>query len=450
MWSERLKLFTQTSIWRFTSAFTLIVLVICSSMLAVIYQFTLGEQKKQLEQSVSVVAIGFIDLANTGNMNAKDFQQLVINRSIRTSSLVLVLKTDYKNVGNLEYFTRTISTYPQVQRFPIAVTDYQGEPLLKIVVGTRLETRFGDLTIALFDENQQLEQTYITASIATLLGASIFTLLAGLLFNRRVLLRVKEIATLTSQVKAGHLQTRLPVSRRNDEYDAIAEQINEMLDDIDALVHSVTCVTDNIAHDLRTPLSRIRIGIESYRSDESAGSEAQLWRETMLAELDQLIDTFEAMLELSRLEKGVGLGERKICDLGRICLDVLDLVEPLAEEKNQSIKVVIHDNEKILGDSNLLFRAVYNVLQNAIKYTPEGGEVSLSVLERTIVIEDNGPGVPQAEFDQIFQRLYRLDKSRGSEGFGMGLTIVKAIVEWHEGKITLSGSKPGLLVTMTF
>ena len=450
MWSERLKLFTQTSIWRFTSAFTLIVLVICSSMLAVIYQFTLGEQKKQLEQSVSVVAIGFIDLANTGNMNAKDFQQLVINRSIRTSSLVLVLKTDYKNVGNLEYFTRTISTYPQVQRFPIAVTDYQGEPLLKIVVGTRLETRFGDLTIALFDENQQLEQTYITASIATLLGASIFTLLAGLLFNRRVLLRVKEIATLTSQVKAGHLQTRLPVSRRNDEYDAIAEQINEMLDDIDALVHSVACVTDNIAHDLRTPLSRIRIGIDSYRSDESAGSEAQLWRETMLAELDQLIDTFEAMLELSRLEKGVGLGERKICDLGRICLDVLDLVEPLAEEKNQSIKVVIHDNEKILGDSNLLFRAVYNVLQNAIKYTPEGGEVSLSVLERTIVIEDNGPGVPQAEFDQIFQRLYRLDKSRGSEGFGMGLTIVKAIVEWHEGKITLSGSKPGLLVTMTF
>ena len=450
MWSERLKLFTQTSIWRFTLAFTLIVLVICSSMLAVIYQFTLGEQKKQLEQSVSVVAIGFIDLANAGNMNAKDFQQLVINRSVRTSSLVLVLKTVHKNVGNLDYFARTISTYPQVQRFPIAVTDYQGEPLLKIVVGTRVETRFGDLTIALFDENQQLEQTYITASIATLLGATIFTLLAGLLFNRRVLLRVKEIATLTSQVKAGHLQIRLPVSRRNDEYDAIAEQINEMLDDIDALVHSVACVTDNIAHDLRTPLSRIRIGIDSHPSDESAGSETQLWRETMLAELDQLMDTFEAMLELSRLEKGVGLGERKICDLERICLDAIDLVEPLAEEKNQTIKIVIHDCEKILGDNNLLFRAVYNVLQNAIKYTPEGGEVSLSMVKRTLVIEDNGPGVPEAEFDRIFQRLYRLDKSRGSEGFGMGLAIVKAIVEWHEGKITLTGSKPGLLVTITF
>jgi signal transduction histidine kinase len=450
MWSERLKTFTQTSIWRFTLAFTLIVLVICSSMLAIIYQFTLGEQKKQLEQSVSVVAMGFIDLANTGNMNAKDFQQLVIDRSIRTSSLVLVLKTVDKYVGNLDHFTRTISTYPQIQRFPIAVTDYQGEPLLKIVVGTRVKTRFGDLTIALFDENQGLEQTYIAASIVTLLGASIFTLLAGLLFNRRVLLRVKEIATLTSQVKAGQLQTRLPVSRRNDEYDAIAEQINEMLDDIDALVHSVACVTDNIAHDLRTPLSRIRIGIDSYRSDEPAGSEAQLWRETMLAELDQLIDTFEAMLELSRLEEGVGLGERKICDLGRICLDAIDLVEPLAEEKNQTIKVVMHDSEEILGDDNLLFRAVYNVLQNAIKYTPEGGEVSLSVVKRTIVVEDNGPGVPEAEFDRIFERLYRLDKSRGSEGFGMGLAIVKAIVEWHEGKIILTGSKPGLLVTITF
>ncbi|WP_101757910.1 HAMP domain-containing sensor histidine kinase [Oceanicoccus sp. KOV_DT_Chl] len=445
MWLERLKFFTQTSIWRFTIAFTIIVLLICSGILAVVYQLTLGAQKQQLEQSVRVAAMSFVDLASASTMSADEFQQIVTDRGRRSNSLILMLNANQVSIGNLDRFSGGVSGYPQVQRFPIAVADFQGEPTLKVVVSTRVDTRFGELTVGLFDENQQLENTFATASLATLIGASIITLLAGLLFNRRVLQRVKDIGELTSKVKKGQLQIRLPVSRRKDEYDIIAVQINEMLDDIDELVHSVASVTDNIAHDLRTPLSRIRMGIDRHRCDPTE-LDGEVWREQLLLELDQLVDTFEAMLELSRLEKGVQLIEKKECNLEKICLDVVDLVEPLAEEKNQLISINIINNAKVLGDENLLFRAIYNVFQNAIKYAPHSGQINLRLDGCELLIADNGPGIPVEEFDRVFQRLYRLDKSRSSEGFGMGLAIVKAIIEWHDGSISLGENQPGLCV----
>lgn len=450
MWLERLRFFTHTSIWRFTIAFTLIVLLICSGILAVVYHFTLGEQKQQLEQSVRVAATGFVDVANASKMNANDFRKIIMDRSKRSNSLILVLNKSGSRVGNLEQFSGGVSSYPQVQRFPIAVADFQGEPTLKVVVSTQIETRFGELTVGLFDENQQLENTFATVSVATLIGASFITLLAGLLFNRRVLQRVKEIGELTTKVKAGHLDMRLPVSGRNDEYDVIAVQINEMLDDIDELIHSVASVTDNIAHDLRTPLSRMRMGIDSHQCIETTAKDAQHWREELLVEIDQLMDTFEAMLELSRLEKGVQLLSKTSCNLERICLDVVDLVEPLAEEKNQTVTVDIINPADIFGDANLLFRAIYNILENAIKYTQNDGKINLRLDEMSLTVTDNGHGIPAEEFDRVFQRLYRLDQSRSSVGFGMGLAIVKAIVEWHQGTISLSNNDPGLCVRVIF
>jgi signal transduction histidine kinase len=451
MWLERLKFFTQTSIWRFTVAFSIIVLLICSGILAIVYQLTLGEQKQQLEQSVRVSAISFVDLANSSDMNADSFRQIIKQRSRRSNSLILMLRTsDDTLIGNLEPFSVAVSVYPQMQRFAIAIADFQEEPRLKVVVSTLVETRFGDLTVGLFDQNQQLENTFTTASVVTLIGASFITLLVGLLFNRRVLQRVREIGDLTAKVKAGHLQTRLPVSGRNNEYDVIAVQINEMLDDIDQQVDAVVSVTDDIAHDLRTPLSRIRMGLDGHQCIENNKADTQLWREGLLAELDQLMDTFEAMLELSRLQKGGQLIDKKICYVECICLDVVDLIEPLAEQKHQSIEVDIISPINIKGDANLLFRAIYNVLQNAVKYTPSGGNIAIRLEGGALTISDNGHGIPEHQFDRVFQRLSRLDESRSSEGFGMGLAIVKAIVQWHQGSIFLADNDPGLSVQMRF
>ena len=459
MWLERFKVFTRTSIWRFTLIFTFIVLLICSSILALVYQFTVGEQKRQIAQQVTIAAQGFSDLSRSPSMTKADFQAAIQQRIDRSGAIILVLRNDDKVIGNLSSLPKNLAQFPSLQHFPIAVVNHLGETTVEIVLGTNLETRFGSLSMALFDNNYQvLESNFLTASVGALLFALVVTLISGFLLNRQVLSRVKQIGELTANVKAGRLKSRLPISAKQDEFDMIADQINQMLDEIDDLMNSVAQVTDNVAHDLRTPLSRIRISVEDSLTQFEENSVDAQWRIALLEELDEIIDTFNAMLELSRLEKGVQKTTFKTVNIETLCHDVIDLATPLAEEKNQKLTLNITiDNEASLsmikGEPNLLFRAIYNVVDNAIKYTQVGGDIWLkchvSSQKTDLIVCDNGPGIAEEYYDTVFQRLYQLDASRQGEGFGLGLPIVKAIIELHGGSISMSPSHPGLTVTIT-
>jgi len=459
MWLERFRVFTRTSIWRFTLIFTLIVLLICSSILALVYDFTVGEQKRQIAQQVTISAQGFADLSNSSSMTALDFQTAIQQRINRSGAVILVLKNHDKVIGNLNSLPQNLAEFPKLQHFPIAVVNHLGKTTVEIVLGTRLNTRFGTLSIALFDNNYQvLEDNFRTASIIALLFALVITLISGFLLNRRVLSRVKEIGELTAHVKAGRLKLRLPISTKQDEFDMIAEQINQMLDEIDDLINSVAQVTDNVAHDLRTPLSRIRISVEDSLKTVDESSVDGQWRIALLEEIDQIIDTFNAMLELSRLEKGVQQSAFDSVNIETLCHDVIDLATPLAEEKNQKLTLNVKtDNTLALstvrGEPNLLFRAIFNIVDNAIKYTQAEGSISLTChisTQRTeIVVCDDGPGISEEYHEAVFQRLYRLDSSRQGDGFGLGLPIVKAIIELHGGSISMSSSHPGLTVSIT-
>lgn len=459
MWLERFKVFTRTSIWRFTLIFTLIVLLICSSILVLVYQFTVGEQKRQIAQQVTISAQGFSDLSNSSSMTEADFQTAIQQRIDRSGSIILVLKNDDKVIGNLSRLPKNLAKFPLLQHFPIAVVNHLGETTVEIVLGTNLETRFGSLSIALFDNNYQiLESNFLTASVGALFFALVVTLISGFLLNRRVLSRVKQIGELTANVKAGRLKSRLPISPKQDEFDMIAGQINQMLDEIDDLINSVAQVTDNVAHDLRTPLSRIRISVEDSLTAFDENSESARWRIALLDEIDQIIDTFNAMLELSRLENGVPKSAFKPINIETLCEDVIDLATPLAEEKSQYLTLnIIRDetspSSTIKGEPNLLFRAIYNVVDNAIKYTQVAGNIALtchiSTQKTEIIICDNGPGIAEVHFDEVFRRLHQLDTSRQGEGFGLGLPIVKAIVELHGGSIVLSSGHPGLVVAIS-
>jgi signal transduction histidine kinase len=459
MWSERFKVFTRTSIWRFTLIFTLIVLLICTSILALVYQFTVGEQKRQIAQQVTITAQGFADLSDSPSMTANDFKTAIQQRIKRSNAVVLVLSHDGQVIGNLNSLPQELPEFPTLHHFPIAVVDHLGDTTVEILLGTNLKTRFGDLSIGLFDNNYQiLEKNFLTASIAALILALVVTLISGFLLNRRVLSRVKEIAELTAHVKAGRLKSRLPISTKQDEFDMIAEQINQMLDEIDDLIDSVSQVTDNIAHDLRTPLSRIRISVEDSIDNDSAVYQGDQWKENLLDEIDNVIHTFNAMLELSRLEKGVQDKPSRSVNISTLCQDVFELAEPLAEDKKQRFTFVdnTHRNELgklIFADANLLFRAVYNIVENAIKYTQVQGVISLEVNYSEVGVDisiiDNGPGIPEAQHEAVFKRLYRLDVSRQQGGFGLGLSIVKAIVELHSGKLRLTSLSPGLSIRLS-
>lgn len=459
MWLERFKVFTRTSIWRFTLIFTFIVLLICSSILALVYQFTVGEQKRQIATQVTIAAQGFSDLSHSPSMTKADFQTAIQQRIDRSGAIILVLRNDDNVIGNLSSLPKNLAQFPSLQHFPIAVVNHLGETTVEIVLGTNLETRFGSLSMALFDNNYQvLESRFITASVGALLFALVVTLISGFLLNRRVLSRVKQIGELTANVKAGRLKSRLPISTKQDEFDMIADQINQMLDEIDDLINSVAQVTDNVAHDLRTPLSRIRISVEDSLTAFDENSADAQWRIALLDEIDQIIDTFNAMLELSRLEKGVQKSTFKTVNIETLCEDVIDLATPLAEEKNQKLTLNITIDEessfsRVKGEPNLLFRAIFNVVDNAIKYTQAAGNIALtchiSSQQTDIVVCDNGPGIAEEHYDAVFRRLYQVDSSRQGDGFGLGLPIVKAIIELHGGSISMSSSNPGLTVSIT-
>ncbi len=451
MLSGRLNYFTRTSVWRFTLAFTVIVIVINSGILAIVHHFSIAEQQRQQLQRINLAAQSFIGLSQAPKIEIHDFISAIEERSRNSGNLVLAMQVNGKIIGNLDHFPSRVPNYPRVSRFPVMAQNYLGQQSLKKASATRLNTAFGPLVVGLLNDSQDsLDESFLSASFIALGSALIITLVAGFIFNWRVLKRLKQISQLTKDVKAGRLQMRLPLSNRHDEYDHIALQINEMLDEIDELIYSVASVTDNIAHDLRTPLSRLRIKIESSLRHTDPDSDDEKWRLEILAELDQTITTFNAMLELSRLEKGVSGSEHKECNLGAICQDVFELLSPVAEDKEQTFTFQNIDGGTIQGDPSLLFRAIYNLTDNALKYTQADGEITLILQGQRITIGDNGPGIPEAESERVFQRLYRLDKSRHSEGFGLGLSIVKAIINLHKGQIQLQDNLPGLKAIVDF
>lgn len=456
---ERLKRPFRTSIWRFTLTFTTIVICICIGILALIYRFTIGEQTKQNTQQILMTAESLTGLAISEELDLSLFVRTVERRSDKSASSILVLQTPEKIIGNLDSIPIDIPTLPELKHFPIAVVDHLGQASVTLALGGQKQTRFGPLLVGMFDDDYLTRRNdFLSVSIWALLLTLVITLITGYLFNRKVLLRINQMGEHITSVKNGNLNTRLPLSPRLDEFDTIAKHINQMLDEIDNLIDSIAQVTDGIAHDLRTPLSRMRISIEKSLHTSATGSADEEWKLLLMEELDNVIATFNAMLELSRIEKGLPTSSFSTVDLNQLCKDVLDLSLPLAEEKEQTLDFVVTSKEHlhkmtILGEPSLLFRAIFNLVENAIKYTPKGGSIYIELSNQptyNITVRDNGPGIPTELHDKIFQRLFQVDASRQTEGFGLGLSIVKAIAKLHNAKLSVESCDPGLRVNFKF
>jgi hypothetical protein len=304
-------------------------------------------------------------------------------------------------------------------------------------------------------ERSQTERTFTTTlpwSVALMITLG---LVGGALMSRNLMTRLDNINSTSREIMAGNLSRRLPVSRSGDEFDTLARNLNRMLDRIERLMRGMREVTDSVAHDLRSPLNRLRNRLEGLlRTLPPVGNEA-VETEAAVGEIDRLIATFNSLLLIAEAEAGLERSAMSRVDLAAIARDVCELYAPVAEEAGISLELApVREAVEIDGNPNLLSQALANLVDNAIKYTPSGGSVTISVKQLSsgpvLSVADTGPGIPTEDRAPAVERFVRLEASRNSPGSGLGLSLVAAVARLHEAKLELADNHPGLKASIAF
>lgn len=276
----------------------------------------------------------------------------------------------------------------------------------------------------------------------------VLALAGGVMMSRTMMHRIEIINATCHRIMGGDLTQRIPRTGGDDDFDRLVDTLNRMLEQIEELMQGVKQVTNNIAHDLRTPLTRLRRRLDMLRQNNNSAEHHYELLDQTIVEADGLLTTFKALLRISEVETGGRRGNFKDVDMSALLNDLIELYAPLSEEKGQSFQAEVASSRPILGDRDLLFQAFANVLDNAIKYTPASGSIQLIMHDYPerlqIAICDSGPGIPSAAREKVFERFFRLEASRSSPGNGLGLSLVAAIVNLHHGLIELADNQPGL------
>ncbi len=277
---------------------------------------------------------------------------------------------------------------------------------------------------------------------------------AGAYVVRRLFRRmVAEVSATAEAIAGGDLTPRVRRSGRGDEFDRMAESINTMLERIARLMDGVRQVSNAIAHDLRTPITRARARLED--AAEHAGSEADLRAaiERAVADLDGVTAVFQALLRIAEIEAGARRSAFADVDLGPLLADIAELYGALAEERGLTLKLVVPDTLSVLGDRELIQQAVANLLDNAIKFSPPGSLIRLSAVpdgrQLRIEVADQGPGIPEADRSRAADRFFRGEQARNTPGSGLGLALVQAVAMLHDGALLLEDAAPGLRAVLT-
>jgi signal transduction histidine kinase len=294
--------------------------------------------------------------------------------------------------------------------------------------------------------------------IATLMwGLAIMLVLGGIgsvMMGRSTLRRIEAINETSREIMSGDLSRRVPSRNTGDDFDVLADNLNNMLNQIESLMESVRRVSDNIAHDLRTPLARLRNRLEELSLDVEQSDNRRETVEQALEEADGLLNTFNALLRIARIESHDTRAGFTDIDIAALVGDVVELYEPLAEEKGLRLATGLDVRPVFKGDRDLLFQALANLLDNAIKYAPPQSEISCRLEAADdgarLVLGDNGPGIPASQRDNVFQRFFRLEQSRTTPGNGLGMSLVQAVMQLHHLRLELHDNEPGLKVVITF
>jgi signal transduction histidine kinase len=276
----------------------------------------------------------------------------------------------------------------------------------------------------------------------------------GMFLSSQVWQRIEAIIRTAEGIIEGDLSQRVPRRAAPDDLDRLAATLNRMLDRMTGLMESLRHVSNDVAHDLRTPLGRLRHCLEEARETARTSNDYQAALDTALAEIDAILDTFAAILRIAQIESGRGRTGFRQLSFSDLVEDVCESYTPSFEDADKTLLTNVAPGLALRGDPDLLAQSLANLLENAIRHTPAGTIVMVSAAHRASGIEltvaDNGAGVPEEEHVRIFDRFYRLDGSRSVAGNGLGLSIVAAVAALHDADVGASSNRPGLKVRLRF
>lgn len=299
----------------------------------------------------------------------------------------------------------------------------------------------------------KVEQTIAQAFAGSLAVTFFMAFIGAVIMTRSVMRRLGIINRSVETIMRGDLSARVPFTQGGDEFDELSHTLNDMLDRMERLLQSLSDFSSNIAHDLRSPLNRIVARTEAGLRGMKEPTAARKLLERNVEEMHELINTFNSILKISELEASPDFTQFAPCDMVRILEQLTEFYEPIASEKNIALINLVEEPVTLEGEKNLLTQAFANLLDNAIKFTPPGGRVTLSVsIEERVVftIRDTGPGIPASHRARVFEKFFRMEESRNTKGNGLGLSMVAAIARIHGAEVLLEDNAPGLSVTLSF
>ena len=415
------------------------------ALLIFIYWSTTSFMARQSDETVAAEIIGITEQLRSGGV--RQLIQVIQRRSrAAEDSLYLLVQADGTyvagNIGEwpdaekdkedwIEFeFERLMDEGPEIHMARARVFEIQGT--LKLLVGRDIQSRL------------QIQYMIRNSLLWAMVIMSVLGLGGGGFLARHMMGRLDVINRTSRRIVAGDLTRRIPLRGSGDEIDQLAENLNDMLTQIERLMMGMKQVTDNIAHDLRSPLNRMRNRIEvTLLEEDRQGAYESALRHT-IEEADGVIKTFNALLSIAQVEAGALRDEMKDLNLAALAFDVAELYEPVAEDKNIAFSTDIEGPVNIRGNRELLSQSLANLLDNAIKYAPEGGAVSLALSDVEgnkdqiqLVVTDTGPGIPEVDYARVAERFVRLEDSRSEKGSGLGLSLVSAVARIHQGRLEL-------------
>jgi hypothetical protein len=333
-----------------------------------------------------------------------------------------------------------------------STVEIQGRPVQALLMHATLPGGY-DLLVGRSTARFQRLETIFEYGLGGAAGVVLLAAVVGGLAIRRALLaELHGINQTASAIVQGDLSRRLPVSGGTNELEMLAQTVNRMLDQIEQLVHGVRNVSNAIAHDLRTPLAELRARLEMLLVTRHSAEETQLEIESAVADVDRVIGIFNALLRLAQIESGARRSGFVQLDVAEVAREAVDFYQPVAELSGVALTCTCEAGITMTGDSLLLSQAIGNLIDNALKYVQNNGAIEVGASgggeTARITVADNGPGIPPEEMPRVSERFYRGDRSRGSPGVGLGLSLVAAVATLHAGRLELADNHPGLRATL--